>query len=177
MTVKRKAIIFILIYALLGITGIVCSGGTFHVLRQSNTQAALETNPHAKLRMVNTAAQDKAVMVLCRDQDNTFYQYPIVKDIPYCTATDSPENITWLKLSKCSRSIYRRKNSCVLKMSMIVENQEHIPVITDNLGSEFKLSTKESANGETVLYVRRTFKGDIPANYILWIDDQEILFN
>ena len=117
-------------------------------------------------------------MMICQAQDHTFYQYPIVKDIPaQRTETNIPENITWLRLSKCSDRIYHRKNSCVLKMSMLVESEDHLPAITDSLGSEFRLRTKESETGETLLYVRKIFKGDIPQNYILWINDQEIILN
>lgn len=178
MTLKRKAAIFVLLYILIGITGMICSGGTAHVLHWTRTEESPEVTAAANLRLTDTHELDEAVMMLYQDHDHTFYQYPIVKDIPaHCPKSELPENITWLTLSQASRRIHHRKNSCVLKMSIVVENKDQLPLITDSLGSEFRLRTKEAETGETLLYVRKIFKGDIPQNYILWIDDQEIILN
>ena len=178
MTSKRKATFFILLYIIIGIIGMICSGGTAHVLRLTHTEVSLETNASKNLHLIDTNELDEAVMMLYQDHDHTFYQYPIVKDIPaHCPKSELPESITWLTLSQASRRIPHRKNICVLKMSIVVENKDQLPLITDSLGSEFRLRTKEAETGETLLYVRKIFKGDIPQNYILWIDDQEIILN
>ena len=178
MTLKRKAAIFVLLYILIGITGMICSGGTAHVLHWTRTEESPEVTAAANLRLTDTHELDEAVMMLYQDHDHTFYQYPIVKDIPaHCPKSELPENITWLTLSQASRRIHHRKNSCVLKMSIVVENKDQLPLITDSLGSEFRLRTKEAETGETLLYVRKIFKGDIPPNYTLWVDDQEIILN
>lgn len=178
MTVKRKLTVFIISYVLLGIAGIIFSGGTLQVLSHTQADTSVGTDPSANLRLADTAELDEAVMMLCQDEDNTFYQYPIVKDVPtQVTIPNSPLNTVQLTLSKSSHRIHHRKNSCILKMSMVVEDKEDLPVITDNLDSKFRIHTKESADGDTVMYIRCIFKGDIPQNYVLRIGDQEIFFN
>ncbi len=178
MTVKKKATIFIILYILIGIAGMICFGDTLRAPRQKQAKEALEGDVPASLRLIDTHERNESVMVFCRDRENAFYQYPIIREnSAHCPASNIPENITWLKLSKRPRHMYHRKNRGVLQMSMIVESKDSLPVITDNLGSEFKIRTKEFDTGETILYIRRIFKEAIPENYVLWIDGQEITFH